>query len=90
MATREGGPAKAAPQSLAAFAASRRATSGPKCWACGIKEAPEIAAAVNAGDVTLSAIRAWLVEQKGYSPEVATRSRIQNHVREHVSPKKAS
>ena len=65
--------------SLEAFAAKRpKRAPGRPCWACGIPEAEEINSA-RRKEITLRTIRDWLIEQKGYAPEVVTMTRLQNH-----------
>lgn len=75
--------------SLQDFASTRRAP-GPACWACGLKEAAEIAAAYQGGVAGTAAIRAWLVEVCGYPANVATVCRVSHHLRNHVPRKKAA
>jgi hypothetical protein len=65
--------------SLAAYAAknpSRR--PGMTCWACSITERQEIDEARRNG-TPIPVIREWLINERGYSEEVASRPRLDRH-----------
>lgn len=48
------------------------------CWMCGIPEKQEIDEAI-AGGVTQGAIRVWLIEHRGYTPDVVKGCRVRRH-----------
>lgn len=63
--------------SLDEFAvANPPATTGYEAWITTIPEWPEIRDAWQAGKVTQAQIRQWLVEERGYPHELATRNRV--------------
>lgn len=68
---------------LAEFAKARKFSPGPPCWGCNIPEADVIAKHYRAG-MAVSVITAWLRERRGYTPGVATRNKIDHHLKEHV------
>lgn len=70
---------KSTSRSLADFAKEYEARPrGKPCFLCGLPEREEIDAARNAG-VGVTAIREWLVEEKGYSADEVTVSRMSSH-----------
>ena len=75
--------AKPAGRTLAAFVEARPRRPGPPCYACSLPEAEEIALGYRAG-IGGAAIRAWLVEERGYPADQATSHRITHHLRNHV------
>lgn len=56
--------------------------NGPACWLCGIPERAEVEEAAAKG-VPVAVIVRWLKERKGHVE--ATRSRVKNHLGEHVA-----
>jgi hypothetical protein len=64
-----------APRSLSDFVSARPTHVGPRPWIETIPEWPTILEGWNSG-YTQSQIRAWLVEECGYAPEVVTTSRV--------------
>lgn len=65
------------PKSLAAFADDNpRYARGETAWITTIPEWPEVLAAWEAGLANQSQILDWLVEERGYSKDLVTRSKI--------------
>lgn len=62
---------------------------GKPCWACTIPEVEEVNKARRDG-VAITIIRSWLVEERGYDAEQATKNRLCHHFsneRHHLLPK---
>lgn len=69
-------------RSLTEFAESSRPKTGPVAWLVGIPEYDECVAGWLAG-IPVSAIRAWLVDECGYDPQLATTNRLNYLTRAH-------
>lgn len=69
---------------LAAFASARKPQVGPGCWACSLPAdiRDDMAKGYRDG-VQLATIRAWLADECGFGAQ-ATKSRVGNHLKEHV------
>ena len=64
---------------IEAFAANQtRQHRGTPCWCCSIPEAKEINEARLNG-VEPHLIRKWLIEKRGYHPDIATVPRVSAH-----------
>ena len=68
--------------SLESFAKAHPTKTGSQCWMCNIPERKEAEAGRKAG-YTCTQIRAWLIA-KGYPAEQVTKSRVDQHLRNHV------
>jgi hypothetical protein len=67
------------PKTLAAYAkANPPKRGGRPCWACSLPERSEIDSG-RKGGLVLSQIIGWLVNDKGYKPDVATHGRLAAH-----------
>ena len=54
---------------------------GTPCWLCGIPERQEIDEAFRSEDPPTSEtlIRRWLIDERGYAPELVTPNKIHHH-----------
>lgn len=62
-------------------------TTGFPAWLPSIPEWDEVLSAWQAGTVTESAIRRWLIEERGYSPALATRNKVSYLPRNYPRPR---
>lgn len=69
-------------RSLSDFAAATRPRTGPAPWVVGIPEYEECVAGWLAG-ISIASIRAWLCDECGYDPQVATINRLNYLTRAH-------
>lgn len=70
--------------SLGEFAvANPPAPTGSEAWITTIPEWDEIRTAWQAGHVTQAQVRRWLIEERGYSHELATRNRVAHLARQY-------
>ena len=77
-------------RSLGEFAVANPPTStGTVAWITTIPEWPEILEAWQAGNVTQAQVRQWLIEERGYSPDFATRNRIAHLPRQYPRGRRA-